>query len=138
MFKLTNAWFYCIKTSDDGAKGIVTFTWCGGNYGVEDVEGDHNEFRITWPGKYYLSVSAYVQNYEGGVFQMRLKKKDNTDDIATIFSDHEDDGEGFTGGGNVYQDNIYYLSSGDVLDVDITHADKGSKLTTASISMFWL
>ena len=67
---------------------------------------------------------------------MQLKRGDYH--IISIASDHEDDGEGFTGGGNVYADNIWYLNSGDVLHVDITEADTGSKLTTASINIFRL
>ena len=58
--------------------------------------------------------------------------------IVIAASDHEDDGEGFNGGGNVYTDNIWYLKSGDVLHVDITEAENGSKLTNAIINIFRL
>ena len=118
------------------ALGLVTFKWCGGNYGVEDVDNNHNKFKIVKSGKYYLSLTAYIKNYEGGYFRLELKKGDKT--IVSATSDHEDDGEGFNGGGNVYTDNIWYLKSGDVLHVDITKANNGSKLTTASINIFRL
>ena len=136
MFKLTNSWFYCIKTSADGNKGLVTFKWCGGNYGVEDVDNNHNKFKIVKSGKYYISLTAYIESYEGGFFQLVLKREDKP--IVSVQSDHEDDDKGFTGGGNVYEQNIWNLNSGDVLHVDITVAEKGSKLTTASVNIFRL
>jgi hypothetical protein len=140
MFKLSDdSWFNCINgrmEGQDGRTGLVTFTWCGGNFGVEDVNNKHDTFKITKSGKYYISLTAYIKHYEGGFFAVKLKRGDST--VITLESDHKDDGEGFTGGGNVYKDNIWKLYVGDVLTVSIATAEDGSKLTTAGLNMFIL
>jgi len=133
MFKLTDTWFNCVKNEDDGAKGRVSFTGCAGNYGVEDVDNDHNEFKILKSGKYHLSLAAYIKNYSGGHFAVRLERGDKS--IITVRSDHEDDSDGFDGAQTVYRDNIWYLNEGDVLKVTITEASEGSKLSSAYVNM---
>ena len=134
LFKVTDSYFECIKTEDDGLKGLVTFTQCTGNHGIK--EENKNKFTVVKPGKYFVSLSAYIQNYEGGVFELTLLLGDRR--MVSVQSDHEDDGNGFTGAGTVYSDRILYLSKNDELQLRVSKVEGGSLLNTASLNFIRL
>ena len=89
------------------------------------------------PGTYLVSLSAYVKNYDVAVFQIAVKKGEHNN-IVTLYSDHEDDVDGFDGAGTISKSTIYHLDHGDEISVEILSADGDSKLTNAMISIFAL
>ena len=145
--KLTKAWMSvfkivgdalgCLKSDDDGVVGIVTFSSCDRVSGIIDVDDKHRRFKVNKPGTYFVSLSAYVKNYEGGWFQIAVKKREDYN-ILTLHSDHENDDDGFVGGDTIYKGAIHYLDQEDEISVEILDADEDSKLTNAMLNIFAL
>ena len=137
LFKIVGDALGCLKNDDDGAEGIVTFFSCDLSVGIIDVDDKHRRFKVTKPGTYFVSLSAYVMNYDGGWFQIAVKKREDHN-ILTLYSDHENDGDGFVGGGTIYKGVIHYLDQDDEISVEILIADKDSKLTSSMLNIFAL
>ena len=137
IFKIVGDMLGCLKDDDDGAVGLVTFSSCPRTSGIRDIDDKHKRFKVDKPGTYFISLSAYVKNYDGGWFQMAVKKREDFN-ILTVYSDHEDDDDGFVGGDTVYKGVIHYLDQDDEISVEILDADKDSKLTNAMLNIFAL
>merc|ERR1712218_650095 len=93
IFKIDGDALDCIKNDEDDVKGTVTFSSCS-EYGISDVDSKHRRFKVKKAGTYFVSLSAYVMNYGGGLFQIAVKKGEDYN-ILTLYSEHEDDDDGF-------------------------------------------
>ena len=78
------------------------------------------------PGTYLVSLSAYVKNYDVAVFQIAVKKGEHNN-IVTLYSDHEDDVDGFDGAGTISKSTIYHLDHGDEISVEILSAGEADQ-----------
>ena len=136
IFKIVGDALGCVKNDEDGVNGIVTFSFCS-EYGITDVDGKHRRFKVKKAGTYFVSLSAYVKNYGGGYFKTGVKKESDYT-ILSLYSDHEDDYDGFVGGDTIYKGVIHYLDQDDVISVEILNSDKEDKLTYAMLNIFAL
>ena len=138
MFRVLSDWMGCYWFSDTGRgldRGLVTYTSCVSS-DVQEVHTQPSHFMVKKSGRYYVSLSAYANDYNGEFYKIHMKKGD--EEMFSIGSDHEDNHYSFEGGSSMYRGEVWELAEGDKLYVEITGSNNDTNVQYVNKNIFAL